>query len=411
MPSWSPPRSEPPPGPSPFSSEWLRSPTPPAPRRRVPALPAWMPGARALSATLVLLLAATTAIVAGGGGPDEAGWARLGANAPEETLSAAVVAATEVVAELEDATSAPTLAPEAPTTVAPALAVGAAAPPPTPTYVPMPAFSPAPVVDEQAGQEFPGALLPANRILTYYGHPHDQNMGILGEESIEDLERILREEAANYQAADPSRPVIPAFEVIATVAQPVPGNDGTYILDTDRRTIQTYVDYAAANDMLVFLDLQIGRGTVADEIEKVRPFLELAHVHLALDPEFAIAEGETPGDYIGELTAESITYAQETLAALSAELGLPPKVLIVHQFREDMIVDKDTLAPVPGVQLVLDADGYGAPELKVDVYNILVRDEPIEFGGVKLFYKQDKPLMTAAEVLALNPSPDLIIYQ
>jgi hypothetical protein len=236
-------------------------------------------------------------------------------------------------------------------------------------------------------------------------------MGILGEYSMEELRDRLLEEAANYQAADPSRPVIPAFEVIATVAQRDPGADGTFILDTDKETIGEYVDFAAANDMLVFLDLQIGRGTVADEIEKVRPFLEEPHVHLALDPEFAIAEGEIPGEYIGELTAESIAYAQETLVAISEEQGIPPKVLIVHQFREDMIVGKDRIEPVPGVQLVLDADGYGAPELKTQVYNILVRDEPIEFAGIKLFYKQDKPVMTAAEILALTPSPDLIIYQ
>ncbi len=221
----------------------------------------------------------------------------------------------------------------------------------------------------------------------------------------------LLAEAANYEAADPTRPVIPAFEIIATVAQSVPGHDGTYILDTDHPTIREYVDYAAAHDMLVFLDLQIGRGTVAAEIEKVRPLLERPHVHLALDPEFAVAEGEILGEHIGSLGAESIRYAQETLAELAAEHGLPPKVLIVHQFREDMISGKDALAPVPGVQLVIDADGYGVPILKTDVYNILVRDEPIEFGGIKLFYRQDKPLMTAAEVLALNPSPDLVIYQ
>ena len=76
-----------------------------------------------------------------------------------------------------------------------------------------------------------------------------------------------------------------------------------------------------------------------------------------------------------------------------------------------MILGKDRLTPVPGVQLVIDADGYGAPVLKTDVYNILVRDQPIEFGGIKLFYKQDKPLMAPAEILGLNPPPDVVIYQ
>jgi hypothetical protein len=255
------------------------------------------------------------------------------------------------------------------------------------------------------------ALLPEYRIVTYYGHPHDANMGIVGEHAIEELAALLRAEAMNYAAADPSRPVIPAFELIATVAQRDPGFDGSYILDTSRSTLTTYIDYAAANGMLVFLDLQIGRGTVASEIEKVRDLLALPNVHLAIDPEFAVAEGQIPGEYIGSVHAESILYAQQALADISATHGIPPKILIVHQFREDMIAGKDQLGPYPGVQLVIDADGYGSPELKTAIYNFLVRDEPVEFAGVKLFYRQDIPVMTPQEILALVPAPDVVIYQ
>jgi len=256
-----------------------------------------------------------------------------------------------------------------------------------------------------------GALLPTYRIVTFYGHPHDPGMGVVGEYEIEQLSDKLREEAANYAAADPSRPVIPALELIATVAQRVPGSDGTYILDTDTETLTTYIDFASEQGMLVVLDLQVGRGTVAAEIEKVRDLLARPNVHLAIDPEFAVAEGEIPGEYIGSVSAESIAYAQKVLAEISAEHGIPPKMLIVHQFREDMIQGKTQLAPVPGVQLVIDADGYGGPELKTAVYNFLVRDEPVEFAGVKLFYGQDVPLMTAQEILDLVPAPDVIIYQ
>jgi hypothetical protein len=256
-----------------------------------------------------------------------------------------------------------------------------------------------------------GPLLPEYRVVMYYGHPHDSAMGIVGEHDIDQLTEFLLEEAANYAAADPSRPVIPALELIATVAQRVPGADGTYILDTDTDTLTTYIDYATEHGILVVLDLQVGRGTIAGEIEKVRNLLARPNVHLAIDPEFAVAEGEVPGEYIGSVTAESIVYAQQVLAEISVTHGIPPKMLIVHQFREDMIQGKDQLVPIPGVQLVIDADGYGAPELKTAVYNFLVRDEPVEFAGVKLFYRQDVPLMTPREILALVPAPDVIIYQ
>jgi hypothetical protein len=63
------------------------------------------------------------------------------------------------------------------------------------------------------------------------------------------------------------------------------------------------------------------------------------------------------------------------------------------------------------VQLVIDADGHGAPRRKTEVYHELVRDEPVGFAGIMLFYKQDEPLLTADQVLALTPSPDLVVYQ
>ncbi|MGI9252491.1 MAG: hypothetical protein ACR2J8_01995, partial [Thermomicrobiales bacterium] len=150
---------------------------------------------------------------------------------------------------------------------------------------------------------------------------------------------------------------------------------------------------------------------VPAEIEKVRRLLERPHVHLALDPEFAIAEGQKPGTHIGELTAAQITEAQNILAALVTEKGLPPKILIVHQFLENMILGKQELQPVAGVQVVIESDGFGTPALKQQVYEVLITNDEYEYSGIKHFYKQDVPVMTPAATLDLDPSPDLVIYQ
>jgi hypothetical protein len=388
-------------GPRPFSTAWLESPEPPPPARRRVALPDWVPESQTLSAALVAIVSLTVGLLAVFGQTPPPGTTE-----PSAALAAPTVAALieptpvsiETPAVMEQAAS-DLSAPES--TLEPAAA---------------PEFAQAPALEAEAALPVvrapgEGPLLPTYRIVTYYGHPHDANMGIVGEHAMEELAELLRAEAANYAAADPSRPVIPAFELIATVAQRVPGADGTYILDTDHQTLIDYIDYAEAEGMLVVLDIQIGRGTVAAEIEKVRDLLMRPNVHLAIDPEFAVAEGETPGEHIGSVTAEDVLYAQQVLAEISAVNGIPPKILIVHQFREDMISGKERLAPYPGVQLVIDADGYGVPELKTAVYNFLVRDEPVEFGGVKLFYRQDVPVMSAQEILALVPSPDVVIYQ
>ncbi len=398
-------RSGRPDGPRPFSSEWLAADAPEEPPRTAFRLPTWIPSGRTMSTAILVVvsLAAASAALLGGNR------AMFVAPAPSQTLTAqAPVTAAGDAASIEPAQSGP--APTAPAMAAPETGIAGDEAPPAPEFAQAPDLA-ADLAAPVARAPADAALLPDYRIVTFYGHPHDPAMGIVGEHEIEQLAEILREEAANYAAADPSRPVIPALEVIATVAQRVPGSDGTYILDTDTETLTTYIDFAAEQGMVVVLDLQVGRGTVAAEIEKVRELLARPNVHLAIDPEFAVAEGQIPGEYIGSISAESITYAQKVLAEISATHGIPPKMLIVHQFREDMIQGKEQLAPIPGVQLVIDADGYGAPELKTAVYNFLVRDEPVEFAGVKLFYRQDVPLMTPQEILALVPAPDVIIYQ
>jgi hypothetical protein len=267
-----------------------------------------------------------------------------------------------------------------------------------------------------ARQVIGDGLLPANRILTYYGFPTNPNMGILGEYGVNDdldgLRAALEEQAAEYEIADPSRPMLIGFEVIASVAQGDAGADGMFLDYTDSELIQQYVDYTAANGMLLFLDYQFGLHPFEDELDAFEEWIAYEHVHLALDPEFRVPPGEIPGqDVFGQLTAAEITSAQHRLVARCAELGIPPKVLVVHQFYYTMIQDKEDLAPVPGVQLVIDMDGHGDPETKLGTYEVVITQEPIEYNGIKLFYPFDEPLMSAAEVLALDPAPDWICYQ
>jgi hypothetical protein len=259
--------------------------------------------------------------------------------------------------------------------------------------------------------EDPGSLFPENRILLYYGFPGNENMGILGEFEPQRVLELLREEAANYQAADPSRPVKVGFEMIASVAQGDPGEEGKYIADASRAQLDEYTQFAADNDILLFFDVQMGFREPFEDYSGLEEWLLNPHVHLGIDPEFHMREGELPGQHIGQVTAAEVTEAQNWLANLSASNNIPPKVLIVHQFHHTMIEDKEQIAPVPGVDLVIDMDGWGSPDLKRETYNVVITQEPIEYHGIKLFYPLDDPLMTAAEVVALDPSPDLIIYQ
>lgn len=392
--------------PKPFSSEWISSgsPAPEPPRlfsaqarSMISALVSLLPGERSLAVWLVVILAFGSLVLAGPAGQaqlDERELAQLGATPTpvidwdeQETHSTGASISTDRFDVAEEGETVETAQP-----TPPQLQLDIAQPTETTTLT-------------------PEGVLSDSRILTFYGFPGNANMGILGEYDMERLLELLREQAAEYEAADPSRPVLIAMEVIASVAQPEPQADGSYLLDTPSSLLDKYSDFAAANDILLFLDVQVGRRTVQAEVEGLRRWLEKPHVHLAIDPEFAMREGEIPGIQIGQVDASDVTWAQEYLAKLSQEVGIPPKVLIVHQFHYTMIENKDQLAPVAGVQLVVDADGWGTPSDKTATYNVVISQDPIEFHGFKLFYQQDVPLMTAEEVVDLEPPPDVIIYQ
>jgi hypothetical protein len=267
-------------------------------------------------------------------------------------------------------------------------------------------YTPAPEVTETTG-----GLLPDYRILSYYGFPDNELMGILGEYDKDTLLGKLQDQAADYAAVDPNRPIKLAFEMMATVALAEAGNDGNYIRYTDQTVMQDYVDFAANNDMILIFDVQFGKATVQDQVEYVRPWLAYPHVHLALDPEFHVADGEVPGQQLGSITAADVTYAQEQLVQIAQDNGIPPKILIVHQFNYYSLPDKENIGIVPGVQLVMVADGFGPPEDKLATYDVIITKSEIEYNGFKLFYTQDDPLMTPSDVFNLNPIPDLIIYQ
>jgi hypothetical protein len=182
-------------------------------------------------------------------------------------------------------------------------------------------------------------------------------------------------------------------------------------MPTDPAVIQEYIDFTAENDLLLILDVQFGHDTITNELGRLREYLRYPHVHPALDPEFMMAPGQRPGIHLGAINSKKVRYAQRKLVEWAREDGVPPKFLIVHQFNYYMIEDKENIVPIEGVQLVINADGWGPPEDKWMSYEVVITNSEIEFNGIKHFYRQDNPLMSAAETLAFTPSPDLVMYQ
>lgn len=253
--------------------------------------------------------------------------------------------------------------------------------------------------------------LDGTRWVTYYGNPLSKRMGILGEIPPEQMMDRLERQAAEWAKADPSVRTQPALELVATVASSEPGPSGLYRTRMSDALIRKVIGWARSRGWPVILDVQVGHSTVREEVERLRPFLEMPDVHLALDPEFDMPRGRRPGTRIGSSDAEDVNVAIILLARIVEEKKLLPKLLLVHRFTEEMLMRYQLVRLDPRVQVAIVMDGFGHPALKRKVYRVIVKKEPVQFAGFKLFYKNDKPLMTPAEILELDPKPSVIIYQ
>ncbi len=264
----------------------------------------------------------------------------------------------------------------------------------------------------------PGSLLPANRIVAYYGNPHSKKMGVLGEYPESQMLPMLDKTVKEWKAADPSTPVIPAIHLVAVVAQGAAGPDGGWRRRESAQTIEQAYGWAQSRKGLLFVDIQAGHSTLQQELPLLMKYIERPDVHVGIDPEFYMhykREGLRPSSKVGQMMASDVNYVIQTLDKLVQDKKLPPKILIVHRFRADMVPDAENIKPTKNVQVVMDMDGWGPPWLKFDSYRDYIVAHPVEFTGFKLFYHNDVKkgdgLLTPGEVLRLRPKPLYIQYQ
>jgi hypothetical protein len=267
----------------------------------------------------------------------------------------------------------------------------------------------------KAPYPLPGAILPYNRIIAFYGNLYSKRMGILGELPKNEMLKKLQSEVTKWQKADSTVKTIPALHYIAITAQGSPGKANLHRMRMPFKQIDTIMNWAKSIDALVFLDIQIGHSTVKDEAATLEPYLKLPNVHLGIDPEFSLKNGEIPGKKIGTFTADDINDAIDILAKIVRENNLPPKVLIVHRFTQGMVTNYKKIKKVPEVQIVMDMDGFGSKVLKRSTYLRYIYREPVQFTGFKLFYKNDNKndwqMYTPEELLKFTPKPIYIQYQ
>jgi hypothetical protein len=234
-------------------------------------------------------------------------------------------------------------------------------------------------------------------------------LGVLGTADPDTIAAQVSARAAQYAAA--GRTVLPAFELIATMAQPCRVDFPLCTSAASSQTIQAYLDAAHRHRMMLILDIQPGRGEFLPQVQALRPFLSDPSVGVALDPEWKLGPDQYPIESIGSSSAASINAVGGYLAGIVHAENLPDKLLLVHQFVLSELPDRPNIKVYPGVETLLHADGFGSPGVKVGVYRQLAFPSPPYRVGFKLFFTRDTSLMLPATVMSLRPQPDLVSYQ
>jgi hypothetical protein len=252
------------------------------------------------------------------------------------------------------------------------------------------------------------SILPEHRVVAYYGAPQDPQLGALGIGRPRGAARRLERQAGPYGRK--RRPVLPALELITVIATAHGGADGQYRTRQEDSVIRRYLRAARRAKALLLLDIQPGRSDFFTETTRLRKWLEEPDVGLALDPEWRVTGGEVPGQVIGSVSAREVNATSAWLDQLTARLGLPEKLFVVHQFTDDM-VDETALNAREHLAVVLNADGFGGRAVKRAKYHAFTRQEHGFHQGFKLFYEEDEDLMGPRDVMRLRPKPDFVVYE
>jgi hypothetical protein len=249
-------------------------------------------------------------------------------------------------------------------------------------------------------------LFPRYRVVGFYGM---QNLDVLGAGPPDVVAQRLLRVARPY--ASPAHPVMPMFELIATVAHPFPTPSGLYRTHQEDAIVRSFLKAVRKIDGILVLDVQPGRDDFVEAVRHWEPYLRQPDVGIALDPEFAMGPGQVPGTHLGHTDAAAINRASAYVAGIVRRHRLPQKLFMIHQFHDSMLRDsKARIAIRPGLAMAWNADGFGVRSAKLDDYRSYTRDRRFH-PGLKLFYENDVDLMSPREVLRLRPVPRVINYQ
>ncbi len=255
-------------------------------------------------------------------------------------------------------------------------------------------------------------LFPDYRLVALYGAPDAPVLGVLGRQGPEESVKRVRQLAEQYQPYS-KQYILPTFEIIATVASASPTENHDYSLEVPVSSLRTWVATAKKHGVYVILDLQSGRTDFLTQAKQLEPLLVEPNVGLALDPEWRLTSTQVPLKQIGSVSANEVNQTASWLATLTRRHHLPQKVFLLHQFRNDMLPDRQNInTAFPELAVAIQMDGQGSQPQKQDTWRAILRQPPQRtYYGWKNFYEKDSPMLNPKQTMSISPQPWYISFQ
>ena len=252
-------------------------------------------------------------------------------------------------------------------------------------------------------------IFPDYRVVAFYGAPQDRPA------------RRARHRHARRGRGAPApgraplrartRPVLPAFELISTIAAEAPGDDGMYRIHQSDEVIGRYLAPHAGPRRCSCSTSSPAAATSSARHGAWSAGCSEPDVGIALDPEWHVGPGEVPGKVIGSVTADEVNAVSAYVSAFVSDHDLPDKLFVVHQFTSSMIQSKERVRQRLGLAITMNVDGFGDRSNKISKYDQFTSELTRFHNGLKLFYEEDTNLMSPRQVLGLRPPPDLVVYE
>ncbi len=255
-------------------------------------------------------------------------------------------------------------------------------------------------------------VFPGHRLIALYGTPNAPVLGSLGHQNLASSIARIRKISQQYQPYSTEK-ILPTFEIIATIASEFPTENNDYSREIDQDVLREWIDAARKAGIYVILDLQPGRTDFLTQAKRLRPLLLEPNVGLALDAEWRLKPNQIPLVQIGSVSIDEVNRTAAWLANLTKAHHLPQKVFLLHQFRNDMLPNRDQLhTQRRELAYAIQMDGQGTQSQKQDTWHAILRQPPANTKfGWKNFYVKDTTLLSPKQTMQVRPKPWLVTYQ